>query len=246
MRKRTRRTSLFLATFASAPIAALADPGYYVLAPYDRHGLVTVEARYWTVKRPNRPETVWPEVAAGYGVTPRWTTLLLGSWKGSSQDAVAPSTASWQNVFLLTQGELPVDIALFGSHIRSMTSSFDHALEFGPLVQTDIGRTQLNLNVVLERIKRQGVTAPTALKYQWQIRHRLKPGWQAGLQGFGELGPWDDWLPASRQSHRGGPAIYAQLQGEGSRVTEVQAAMLVGRTYGRSGHMFSMRLATSY
>ena len=238
--------ALFLAMAACATLPARADPGYYVLAPYGREGLVTAEARYWTVKRPNRPEVVWPELALGYGVSPRWTTTLLGSWKGSSQDAVSLSTLNWQNVYAVTQGELPVDIALFGSWIHSMTTTFDRALEFGPLLQTDIGRTQLNLNLMLERITRQGVPAPSALKYQWQVKHRLQPGWQAGLQGFGELGPWNDWLPASRQSHRGGPALYAQFHREGSTLIEVQAAMLFGRTYGRSGHMFSMRVAYSH
>jgi hypothetical protein len=230
---------------ALLPLAALADPGYYVITPYDRAGLATVDLRYWTVKRPNRPEVIWPELAVGYGVNSRWSTLLLASWIGKGREALDISTLNWQNIVMLTQGELPLDIALYGSWIEARQPGKEDAVEWGPLLQTDIGRTHLNFNLLVEK-GMGGDAAPGQLKYQWQIKHRLAPGWQAGLQGFGEVGPWNDWAPASQQSHRAGVALFAQVPGDGERLLEFQGAVLQGRTYGKSGRMVSLRAAYSF
>jgi len=92
--------------------AARADPGYYVVTVYDNSGQGSVDLRYWTVKHPGSPEVIWPEIGLGYGVNSRWSTLLFASWIGSSQMATRLSTWNWQNDFLLTQGEWPVDVAV--------------------------------------------------------------------------------------------------------------------------------------
>ena len=226
--------------------AAHADPGYYVVTPYDREGLTTLDLRYWTVKRPGRPEVVWPEWAIGRGLNSRWTTTLLGSYIGSSQNAVHLTSLSWQNVVLLTQGEWPVDVAVYGAFTRSIDGSFHHAVEWGPLFQTDVGRTQLNLNLMFDKVMEKPSSDPTQLKYQWQVKHRVQPGWQLGLQGFGEVGTWNDWKTRTAQSHRAGPAVFAQLGRQGQGLWELHAALLVGRTYGKSGHMFSARTAYSF
>jgi hypothetical protein len=226
--------------------AAHAGPGYYVVTPYDREGLTTLELRYWTFKRPNRPEMVWPEFAIGRGINSRWTTTLVGGYFGPTKDAVELATVSWQNVVLLTQGEWPVDVALYGAYTDSVNSAYKHALEWGTLFQTDVYRTRLNLNLMFEKVTRQKSSDPTQLKYQWQVKHKVQPGWQVGLQGFGELGTWNDWRAHSAQSHRAGPAVFAQVAGQGTQVWDFQAGMFLGRTFGRSGHMFSARAAYSF
>jgi len=230
--------ALLVLAFA-APAAA--DPGYYVVTPYDNEGLVIVDLRYWSTHPKHGAPAVWPEFGIGYGVTSRWTTELFWSGIGPTLSEVGPSTLNWQNQWLLTQGELPLDIALHLQWVRDLTGARRHLLEWGPLLQTDFGRTQVNLNLVFERGQGHARGQPTALKYQWQLRHRWQPGLHFGAQGFGEVGPWDDWLPSSRQSHRAGPAVFFTLRGGGDRALKLQAAWLVGRTYGRSGSMFTMR-----
>jgi hypothetical protein len=246
MRLSSLRPALVMALLPLLPLRALADPGYYVITPYDRAGLATVELRYWTVKRANRPEVIWPELAIGYGVNTRWSTTLLASWEGTSHEAVQISTLNWQNIVMLTQGELPVDLALYGGWISARQPGEDDAYEWGPLLQTDIGRTHLNLNLLLERGTGASAAVPAQLKYQWQVKHRLAPGWQAGLQGFGEVGDWDHFATASKQSHRVGVALFAQVPGDGKRLLEVQGAVLQGQTYTKSGRMVSLRAAYSF
>ena len=72
------------------------------------------------------------------------------------------------------------------------------ALEIGPVFQTDIDRTQLNLNLFFQR-GFDSLSGPTELSYQWQLRYRWNRWLHVGAQGFGELGPWDQWLPQDQQ-----------------------------------------------
>ena len=231
---------------ALLPLAALADPGYYVVTPYDRAGLATVEFRYWTFKRPEHTEVVWPEWAVGYGVNSRWTTTLLMSYVGTLKGPIETSTVNWQNVLMLTQGEWPLDVALYGAWIRPREDYFGHAFEWGPMLQTDFGRTHVNFNLIFEHVSSADEATPTQIKYQFQVKHRWQPGWQLGIQAFGELGRWDQWASHTLQSHRAGPALFAQWPGEGAKLFELQAAMLWGTTYTKSGHMFSLRAAYSF
>lgn len=224
-----------------------ADPGYYLLVPYDNAGVRVFELRYWSTHRGGAPSVVWPELGFGWGVNSRWTSTLFASWIGSRDDATHLSSLNWQNSVLLTQGEWPLDVALHLQLIRSHAETGEsnpRALELGVLLQTHEGRTQLNANLVFERRLGYARNNGTNLKLQWQARHPLRPGLAAGVQGFGELGPWDDW--STRQSHRAGPALFASWRFEDGPVLKLQAAWLIGRTFGRHGRMFSARAAFEF
>ena len=235
------RPSILATALALAAAGAVADPGYYVVTPYDNEGVRMVDFRYWAVKPQGGTEVRWPEIGLGYGVTSRWTTELFLSYIGSSEMAMRLSTLNWQNDVLLTQGELPVDIAL---HLLLTSDRIDtdyRAVEFGPVFQTDIDRTQLTANFFFEHNYGPDAPSPTFLKYQWQVRYRWMPQLNFGLQGFGEVGPWDNWLPRSEQSHRAGPALFSTLRLGDHETVKLQAAYLIGKTYGYSGREFSMR-----
>lgn len=237
------RPALAGVLLASAALPAQADPGYYVVTPYDNAGKVILDFRYWTVKARREPEEVWPEFGIGYGVTSRWTTELFWSGIGPSSLRVRRSSVNWQNQFLLTQGEWPVDVALHLQLIRDRDGR--HSVEFGPLLQTDVGRTQLNLNLIWDIPWRRDQPAATALKLQWQVRHRAWPGVHVGAMGFAELGPWRDALSADRPSHRAGPALFL-THPDGPRTWKLQAGWLWGKTYGDPGHMATVRAHMEY
>lgn len=224
--------------------SARADPGYYVVTPYPDAGVTTVDLRYWTVKPRDGRERVWPELGFAHGVTSRWTTGVFASGIGRHPRSTRLSSWNWTNDLLLTQGEWPVDVALHTQLIRER--GVGSAFEFGPVLRTDLGRTELVFNVFWDRAFDTREPRPTELKLQWRVRHRLVPGLQAGVQGFSELGPWDDWRPRHRQSHRAGPAVFGQLRWPHARTLDWHAAWLVGDTYGRRGHMFTSRVALSF
>jgi hypothetical protein len=223
-------TALALGLLAAAP--ALADPGYYLLTPYSTPGQWAVDLRYWTVKKPGKPAVLWPEAGLRYGVDSRWTTELFASGIGESLGDQALSSWNWQNSYLLTQGQYPFDLAVHAQLIRNVGEG--NALELGPVFQTDWGFTQINVNLVFEH--NWASDKGTQLKYQWQLMRRLQPGLRVGVQGFGELGPWNDW--SDRQSHRAGPMLRLTL----GETVELQAAYLWGKVYGREAEMFSAQL----
>jgi hypothetical protein len=226
--------------------AAQADPGYYVVSAYDNAGQRTVDFRYWTVKTPGSPATLWPEVGIGYGVNSRWYTELFASYIGDWDAGMQLSSWNWQNEVLLTQGQWPVDVALHASLIQLHGYEHGWAIEYGPVLQTDLWRTQVNFNAFFEREFIDGEPAePTELKYQWQVKQRWKPWLAFGLQGFGELGPWNRWAPRSEQSHRAGPALFGSLP-IGRQTLIYQAAILKGRVYGGNATMFSMRVQLAF
>lgn len=231
---------------AAAWTGSAADPGYYVVTAYDSAGVATLDLRYWTVENHRRPKVDWPEIFAGYGVNSRWTTGLLASWVGSPGIATRLSTLAWVNDLLLTQGQWPLDVAL---HLQLNSNRIDRgngSVEFGPVLQTDFGRMQVNANLLFERATGLARSEPTMAKYQWQLRYRWRPRLHVGLQGFGELGEWDDWAPHSRQSHRGGPALFGSVAVGDRQTLKLSAAWLQGRTYRRSGHMLSLRAAVDF
>ena len=256
-----RRACLLLARVVSvvlgllsswfAPCAtAHADPGYYVVTAYDNEGQRSVDLRYWSVKRSGRPEKIWPELGFGYGVNSRWYTELLYSTIGPSNWDIVPSYLNWQNEILLTQGEWPVDVAVHAMLMREIGYGAHYSLEYGPVLQTDIGRNQLNANLFFERSFEGEEATPIQLKYQWQVRHRWQHWMDFGLQGFGELGAWDHWGDASHQSHRAGPALFGRIdlgQGQGAKQSLLyQAAVLVGSVYNRRARMFTLRLQYAF
>lgn len=232
---------------AALPLrVAFADPGYYLVAPYDQAGITTAELRYWTVKPRGGAEQVWPELGISHGVNSRWTTGLLASFIGGADLRTRSNLLNWHNTVLLTQGEWPVDVALHGSLIADADRRAGRTLEWGPLLQGDIGRTRWNANLVFEHRVSTEAPRPTALKYQWRVQHRWVPGLQAGLLGFGELGEWKDWAPRARQSHRAGPSLSAEWPRASGGTLQVDAGVLLGSTYTQHGRMVTLRVATSF
>jgi hypothetical protein len=230
-----------LCLLLAAPLVVQADPGYYVVTPYDNAGIRTLDIRYWTVKPTDHKEYIWPEIGFAYGVNSRWTTELFLSGVGTRANDVRAGSLNWQNDVLLTQGELPLDIALHAQFIKERDAPHQLNVEWGPVLQTDVGRTQLNFNAFVEQGIRAEQPTPARLKYQWQVRHRLTPALHVGLQGFGELGDWNHWSPSQYQSHRAGPAAFGKIVLGDGQFIKLQAAWLVGKVYTQRGHMFTMK-----
>lgn len=233
-----RAAVLFIAMLAGlvAVGPAAADPGYYLVTPYSVPGQWALDVRYWSVKSPNEPATLWPEVGLRYGVSSRWTSELLVSWIGDSLREQKLSSLNWQNSFLLTQGQYPFDLAIHAQLIRNIEQG--NELELGPVLQTEWGRTQLNFNLIFAHD--WSSSRGTQLKYQSQVLQRVRAGLRIGVQAFGELGRWDHW--SERQSHRLGPVLRVNLL---DRI-DLQAAYLWGKTYGSRGDMFSMQMVLPF
>lgn len=221
--------------------ALATEPGYYVVTVYADPGVRTLDFRYWTVRPDGSGLITWPEVGMGWNINGRWYSEVLASYVGSSEYGTRLNNLEWQNDVLLTQGQYPFDLALHTLWLVPQNPAGSGAsLEIGPVLQTDVERTQLNLNVFLDRSFASGAE-PTQLSYQWQVRYRWLRVLHVGAQGFGELGTWDHWASRDKQSHRAGPALFGTIA-LGPGTVAWQAAYLVGKTFGSRGDMFTLRL----
>lgn len=222
---------------ALLPQAVYAETGYYLVTTYDVEGQVSIDYKYWNAHLRSAPGVASPEIGIGYGVTSRWYTELITQWIQRDGRQTRNTGVEWQNDFLLTQGQYDVDVALHTLVERARRRENGYYVEVGPVLQTQLWRTQLNLNLFLQREMDNGERNETELAYQWQVRQRWKRWLSPGLQGFGEVGKWNDWLPSKRQSHRAGPAFF----GEAGHV-KYEAAYLFGKNQGRAANSFTMRV----
>lgn len=226
---------------AMLPQLALADTGYYLVSTYDVEGQASIDYKYWNAHYAKLTVAA-PEIGVGYGVTSRWYTELYASSIKINGAGSKWAETAWQNDFMLTQGQYDVDVALHTKIERPRDSSEGYGVEFGPVMQTEIGRTQFNFNVFFQRDYRSEESNPLQLTYQWQIKHRWKSWFQPGLQGFGEVGKWDNWLPRDQQSHRVGPAFFGSRDVGAHQEIKYEAAYLIGKNSDRTAKSFTMRI----
>lgn len=238
------RRLLLPAALLVLPPLAVAETGYYLVSVYDVEGQAALDYKYWNAHYNGRT-VASPELGLAYGVTSRWYTELSGQWIKTNGGAGQWVATDWQNDLLLTQGQYALDVALHTRLTRARDSADGYRVEFGPALQTEYWRTQFNLNLFLQRTYRAEGLAPGSnplqLAYQFQVRQRWKSWLQPGLQAFGEVGKWNDWLPSRQQSHRAGPAIYG-YRDIGQQQLKYEAAYLFGRNNARAAKSFTLRV----
>jgi len=227
---------------AMLPQIACAETGYYLVSTYDVAGQASIDYKYWNAHYKGRT-VASPEIGFGYGVSSRWYTELTAAWIQFSGERTRHTGFEWQNDFMLTQGQYDVDVALHTLVERARRRPNGYSIEFGPVLQTEVWRTQLNFNLFFQREMDNGQHNDTQLAYQWQVRQRWKPWLSPGVQGFGEVGKWNDWLPSKEQSHRAGPALFGYVDlGTGGQQLKYEAAYLFGKNSGRAANSFTMRV----
>lgn len=233
-----------LAALAALAVAqqASAETGYYLVTTYPDEGQRAVDFKYWASRLDGKPLLAAPEIGLAYNVTSRWYTELtvVGFKRGAGSTHLV--AAEWQNDFMLTQGQYPFDLAFHTNVERATDGSGEIGIEYGPVLQTEVGRTQFNFNVFLQRELHAEEREPTELAYQWQVKYRWKEKLQYGVQGFGEVGEWNHWLPRAQQSHRAGPALFGTWHLGGKQEIRYEAAILAGKNSAVRGKTFSTRI----
>jgi hypothetical protein len=243
-RKQTMKKIILLACSAAMAQSAAAATGYYLVTPYDVEGQTSIDYKYWSTHASGNAATASPEIGVGYGVSSRWYTELSASYFQSPTQGTSFSGLTWQNDFMLTQGEYPVDVGVHTELINNTSGGF--SVEAGPMLQTNIGKTQFNVNLFLDRDYRIDRAAPTQMVYQWQIRQHWKPLLNYGVVGFGELGHWDNWDAVNQQGYRVGPALFGSWHFTHTRELKYEAAYVIGQISQRSAKSFTMRLQYAF
>jgi hypothetical protein len=242
------RIRLIAAAFSLLAIIAgkaIAGPADYVYTPTVEYGEREIDLKYGSFRQKDGTFAQGASIGVGYGATEYWfTEIYLKQEQIGSQVA---NLAEWENKFQLTEtGRYPVDAGLITELEAPLSSNAPWELKLGPLLQTEFGSLQLNGNLLFERAfgkaDESGVPYSTNFSYQWQTKYRWQPALEFGLQGFGEMGKWNDWNRKADQIHRIGPAVFGKFGQGGRRAIRYNAAWLLGASSAAPSHTFRVQV----
>ena len=231
------------ALLALGATAALADPADYVFTPYTDAGMW--QLAYGLGTEHDRDGSRETQQTLGLGGTPtaRWYTSVYAAWAADDGGAFGIDEWSWTNhLQLTTPGDGPVDVGLLCEIARPHDREEGRlGVACGPTLQMDTDDLQFNFNPLLDKQIGGDEPQKLALGYQWQVKGLVAHGVELGAQGFGSVGTWNHWLPASRQEHTLGPAIFLKTDAFGGPI-RLDAAWLFGIGDGSPRSTIRLRL----
>lgn len=229
---------LSLAGLSAVPVAAVAGPASTIYSPI-------VDYREWELELKGGMFN-WghgeageraAKLAFGYGLAPRWAVEFEAEYSQTPGQAARVEEYEFENIIQLTEhGEHWLDAGIFAELEHNRLEN-TNTLVLGPMFQTEIYRSQMNLNVYLERRlsashadgEGEGSDGREEIKYQAQWKYNLRAGFQPGVQAFGSLGD-----PAHLRSNRLslGPAFFGTLKLGDAKNLRYDFAVLGGLTRG--------------
>jgi len=225
---------------------AFAGPADYVYTPTVEYGEREIDFKHGSARQQVGTLTQVTSLGFGYGATESWFTEVY--LKRESEGSEGLTIAEWENKFQFTEtGRYPVDAGLITEFEAPVNNSNEpYEFKFGPLLQTEFGKLQLNGNLLFERKfgHHNDGDDPyiTEIGYQWQVKYRWQPALEFGAQGIGEMGEWNDWDKQDNQIHRVGPAVFGKFGLGNRQVIKYNAAWLVGASDAAPDHTFRMQI----
>jgi len=236
------RALILMAGTLIAPVLLQAEPADYVNTPIVEPGEKEIDFKAGTANKHGDPRETEFSTGFGYGANDWWFTEFYVKYKnegtGSKFDAI-----EWENLFQLTEtGQYPVDAGFLLEVERPHDRAEGWEVKWGPLLQTGFGKLQMNGNVFFQRNYRADFTNSTELKYQWQMKYRWIEQFEFGLQGFGELGKWDHWVPSGERVHTVGPAVFGKIPLGNRQAIRYNAAWLLASSAAAQDHTVRMQV----
>jgi hypothetical protein len=238
-----KRAALAIALCGALARLALAGPADYVHRPTVDYGEREIELKVGRAKLADGTHAHAAKLGFGMGLKPWWFSELYVGFQGGSGESTKYEAVEWENIFQLTEtGRHPFEAGVLIEIERPRDHAEGFELKYGPLLQAEIGRVQLNGNAILERHVRAATPGDTELHYEWQAKYRLRREFEFGLQGFGELGKWDHWNPHDQQSHTLGPAVFGKIPLGGQQSLRYDAAYLLAASPAAPDHTLRFRI----
>lgn len=227
---KARALAAFALTSLCVVHGVIAAPSDYVITPIVEEGEREIDFKAGSAKLRDGTRASADSIGLGWGATSWWFTEVYAKWHKAPREDRGFDAWEWENRFQLTEtGRYPVDIGFLFEIERPRDRREGYEYRWGPLLQADLtSNVQANLNLLIEKHIRSSEASAAELGYQWQVKYRWKPALEPGVQGFGAVGPWNDWEPASRQSHVAGPALFGRIDLGGRQAIKWNAAFLFG------------------
>ncbi len=219
-----------LASCLSISPAAQAGPSDYVISPIVEEGEREIDFKAGSAKLRDGTRESAHSLGFGWGATRWWFTEIYAKWHKPPGEKYGFDAWEWENKFQLTEtGQYPVDLGWLLEIERPKDRREGYEFRWGPLLQTELTNSvQANLNLLLEKHVQSSSPAKAQLGYQWQLKYRWQPALEFGVQGFGDVGPWNNWQPASRQSHSAGPVLLGRIAWGGRQTIKYNVGVLLG------------------
>ena len=237
------RRGVLCASLALGGASAVADPADYVFTPYAVAGLWQVAYGAGTAHARDGSRETQQTLSLGGAPSDRWYTSVYAAWADDEGNRFAIDEWTWTNHLKLTApGSSPVDVGLLCELARPHDRDEGRlGAACGPTLQMDTDDLQVNLNLSFGRHFGAEEVRRPQLGYQWQVKGLVARGVELGAQGFGSVGPWNGWSPASRQEHIAGPAIFLKTSAFGGPM-RFDAAVLFGIGDGSPKNVLRLRL----
>lgn len=216
-----------------SPLTTIAGPADYVYTPTVEYGEREIDFKFGSARKDGDPRESAASIGYGVGATEWWFTEVYLKYKKADNTGTKYDAIEWENKFQLTEtGKYPVDVGFLLEIERPRDHTEGWEVKWGPLLQTEFGKIQLNGNLVFERKYKAEALTHTEFLYQWQAKYRWLPQFEFGVQGFGNVGKWNNWDSADQQSHRAGPAVFGKLPLGGKQAIKYNAAWLIATSKG--------------
>jgi len=234
---------LLVAGALLSPLCAHAGPADYIYTPTVEYGEREIDFKAGSASKDNDPRESAASIGYGVGATEWWFTEVYLKYKKANNTGAKYDAIEWENKFQLTEtGKYPVDLGFLLEIERPRDHAEGWEVKWGPLLQTEFGKFQLNGNLVFERKYRAEAMTHTEFLYQWQAKYRWLPQFEYGLQGFGKMGKWDHWDNSDQQSHRAGPAVFGKLPLGEKQAIKYNAAWLLATSKAAPDNTFRMQV----
>jgi hypothetical protein len=234
---------LLIASALATPLHAHAGPSDYVYTPTVEYGEKEIDFKAGTARQAHDPRESAASIGFGYGAKEWWFTEIYLKYKSENNEGVKHDAIEWENKFQLTEtGKYPVEVGFLTEFERPRNHAEGWEFKWGPLLETDFGKIQLNANALFQRSYAAQAASETQFLYQWQAKYRWMREFEFGLQGFGEMGKWNHWATEEERTQRAGPAVFGKLSLAGHQAIKYNAAWLFATSKSAADHTFRMQV----
>jgi hypothetical protein len=174
----------------------------------------------------------------GYGVMQHWFTELAIEYRWQSPVGTGLDAFEWENILQIGEpGQWPVDIGMVFNVEKPYEASRNSpqtegtSIRFGPLLQKDLGKVEVNFNLLITHFFQSSAFSSTQFGYQSQIKYRYSPPLEVGVQAFGRFSSGaQTWGPYPQQVLRVGPVVLGRLRLPQERSISYNVGFLMGTT----------------
>jgi high-affinity iron transporter len=154
-------------------------------------------------------------VGMGYGITDWWFAEIAGEWErdpGTGEPSRFHAT-EFENRFQLTDpGEYWADLGTMVTYARSDAGSAPDKLEVSLLATKGIGAFDATWNLTVEHDVGAHASDDTDLAQAFQLKYRLAPLFEPGLELYSEFGAIGAMPSANNQQHLFGPVAEGKFR----------------------------------